>query len=139
MTSVETVNVQIISKIMAAFPNIPFTAQEKLEEIARPAFKLILDEIKSKRYTSEYAQRTYPVELAYFAADKERPKIECLALYEQLEPVLYGMTDEIASTLVSSDAVLVMEFGVTDTVSIPAVDSSSGENIETLNLMEELN
>jgi len=139
MTSIETVNVQIISKIMAAFPNIPFTAQEKLEEIARPAFKLVLNEIKSKRYVSEYAQRTYPIELAYFAAEKERPKIECLTLYEQIEPILYGMTDEIASTLVSSDAVLVMEFEVTDTVSIPAVDSSSGENIETLNLMEELN
>lgn len=139
MTSVETVNVQIISKIMAAFPDISFTAQEKIEEITRPAFKLILDKIESTRYTSGDAIRTYPVELIYYASEKQRPKIECLSVYEQLEPVLYELTNKISSGIDSTAAVMVMEFDVTDTISIPAIDSSSGEDIETLNLMEELN
>jgi len=139
MTNSEAINIQIISKIMAVFPSIQFTAQEDIETIARPAFKLILDEIKSERYASEYVRRTYPVKLVYFAADKERPKIECLTIFEQLEPTLYDMTDKISSIIYSTDAVLEISFDVADTILVPAPTGDTGEDIETLDLMEELN
>ena len=138
MTSIEKVNAQIISKIMAAFPAIPCTAHEKIEEIARPAFKVILDEIKSERYTG-YIQRTYPVRVVYFAVSKERPKSECLNIYEQLEPVIYEMTNKTESGINSQEAVLVIEFDVTDTVTLTEPSGDTGEDIENLELMEEIN
>ena len=138
MTPVEKVNEQIISNIKAEFPTIPFTAQEKLEDIARPAFKVVLDEIKSERCAS-YAQRTYPVVLVYFAVDKIRPKSECLAIYERLEPILYGMTDKIETEIDSQDAVLIAGFNVVDTVELTLRETDTGEEIENLELMEEIN
>ena len=138
MTSIEKVNEQIITQVKTAFPNISFTAQEKLEDITRPAFKVILDEIKSERYTG-YAQRTYPVQLIYFAADMQRPKSECLAVYERLEPALYGITNKIESGIGLKEAVLVTEFEIVDHVELTALSDDTGEDIENLELMEELN
>ena len=138
MTPVEKINAQIVSKIMTAFPAIPFTAPEELEKIARPSFKVILDEIKSERYAG-YARRTYPVTLVYFAENTLRPKSECLAVYERLESVLYGMTDKIETGIDSQEAVFIAGFDVMDTVVLAAPDGSTGEDIENLELMEELN
>lgn len=137
MKPVETINAQIISKIMAAFPAIPFTAQEKLEDIVRPAFKVILDEIKSERYAG-YIRRIYPVRVAYFAANLQRPKSECFDVYERLEPVLFDMTDKAECGINLQEATFIADFNVLDAIALTAPDGSTGEDIENLELMEEL-
>lgn len=138
MISIETINADIIAQIKAAFPAIPFPAQEDIEKITRPAFKLILDEIKSERYSSGSVKRIYPVELVYFAADKQRPKIECLGIYEQLEPILYKTVDKLDASIDSQNAILMVDFEILEIGELTAAADTT-ENIQTLEIMEDLN
>ena len=36
MITIDKINAMIIERVRTVYPNIPFTAQEKLEEIERP-------------------------------------------------------------------------------------------------------
>ena len=92
MITIDKINAMIIERVRTVYPNIPFTAQEKLEEIERPAFKLIIDELQSEKFAGNMVRRTFPVELVYFAKDKLRPKLECFDVYEKVEPALYTQT-----------------------------------------------
>ncbi len=143
MISINKINAAIISCIKAEFPKVEFTAQEKLEEIKRPAFKLILDEIKTERYTAGSVKRTFPIELVYFAKDKQRPKIECLDTYEKLEPTLFKFCDNIAAAVNSEDAVLIIDFEISEIGGFGTedigFDEGSGENMEILDYTEEIN
>ena len=139
MTSIEKVNEDIITRVKTAFPSVSFIAPEKFEEITRPSFKVIIDEIKSERNAAGYAKRIYPVQLVYFAVEKSRPKNECLAIYDRLEPALYSITNKIAAGIDYADAVLVTEFEIEDYVGLSAPSDDTGEDIENLELMEELN
>lgn len=140
MISIDKLNAEIISKVREVFPEIEFTAQEKLEDIKRPSFKLILDEISSERYTTDMIKRTFPVELVYFAKDLIRPKLECIGVYERLEGALLDFTDNLKSSVSSADAVLAVDFDITqiDQISAFAADDpdeiGSGENMEILEL-----
>lgn len=139
MTSIDKVNASVIGDIQAILPEIPFTAQEKLEEITRPAFKLILDEIRSERLATDMIRRVYPVELVYFASDIQRPKLECLEIYEKIEGTLLRF-GELKATVDSQRAVLAIDFEVTqtDTTDDFETDDSigSGENMENLEMEE---
>ncbi len=141
MISIDKINADVISRIQKVYPKIPFTAQEKLEEIKRPAFKLILDEIKSERYTIGSAKRTFPVELVYFAEDKQRPKLECLKVYETLEATLFTLCDSLSASVNSDDAVLIVDFELTETGDCGGVGfgENSGEDMEYLDYTEDLN
>lgn len=140
MISIDKLNAEIISKVREVYPEIEFTAQEKLEDIKRPSFKLILDEISSERYTTDMVKRTFPVELVYFAKDLIRPKLECIGVYERLEGALLAFADSLKSSINSSEAVLAVDFDITqiDQISVFAADDpdeiGSGENMETLEL-----
>lgn len=140
MISIDKLNAEIISKVREVYPEIEFTAQEKLEDIKRPSFKLILDEISSERYTTDMVKRTFPVELVYFAKDLVRPKLECIGVYERLEGTLIAFGDSLKSSINSSEAVLAVDFDITqiDQISVFAADDpdeiGSGENMETLEL-----
>ena len=140
MISIDRLNAEIISKVREVFPETEFTAQEKLEEIKRPSFKLILDEIRTERYATDMIKRTFPVELVYFAKDLTRPKLECIGVYERLEGTLLAFGDSLKSSISSSDAVLAVDFDITqiDEISTFAADdpdeTGSGENMETLEL-----
>ena len=143
MISIDKINADIIARVKTVFPDVPFTAQEKLEEIKRPAFKLILDEIKSERYSLGTVERKFPVELAYFAADKTRPKLECLSVYEKLEPVLFVLCDKLDAGINSADAVLAVDFEISEIGDFGGdgigFDQGSGEDMEILDYTEELN
>ena len=139
MTSIDKVNASVIGKVQAVCPGIPFTAQEKLEEITRPAFKLILDEVRSERCATGMIRRVYPVELVYFASDIQRPKLECLEIYEKIESTLleYGA---LKASVDSQRAVLAIDFEV---VQIDMTDDfeddneiGSGEDMENLDMEE---
>ena len=140
MISIDKLNAEIISKVREVYPEIEFTAQEKLEDIKRPSFKLILDEISSERYATDMVKRTFPVELVYFAKDLIRPKLECIGVYERLEGALLDFTDSLKSSVSSADAVLAVDFDITqiDQISTFAADdpdeTGSGEKMETLEL-----
>lgn len=141
MISIDNINADVISRIQKIYPKIPFTAQEKLEEIKRPAFKLILDEIKSERYTIGSVKRTFPVELVYFAVDKQRPKLECLKVYEKLEATLFALCDSVGASVNSDDAVLIVDFELTEIgdFSGDGFDESNGEDMEYLDYTEDIN
>ena len=156
MISIEKINANIIAQIKQIYPDIEFTAQEKLEEIVRPAFKLILDEIKSERYTIGAVKRTFPVELVYFAENIQRPKIECLGVYEKLEPTLFMLCDNIEVSVNSGDAVLIVDFEVpeigglwdddftfngedNDSNEDACLEGGSRESMEFLDYTEEIN
>lgn len=143
MISINKINADVISRIKAEFPKVEFTAQEKLEEIRRPAFKLILDEIKTERYTAGSVKRTFPVELVYFAKDKQRPKIECLDTYEKLELALFEFCDSITAAVNSEEAVLIIDFEISEIGGFGAegigFDEGSGEDMEFLDYTEEIN
>ncbi|MCI8387027.1 MAG: hypothetical protein HFE63_00990 [Clostridiales bacterium] len=140
MISIDRINAGIIENIRKIYPDIPFTAQEKIEEIRRPAFKLILDEIKAERYTIGSVRRVFPVELVYFASDVQRPKLECLEVYEKLEPLLFKFADKVEANVNSTDAVLVMDLEIAETGELGDVDiyPDSGEyysgDMETLEI-----
>ena len=140
MISIDKLNAEIISKVCEVYPEIEFTAQEKLEDIKRPSFKLILDEISSERYTTDMVKRTFPVELVYFAKDLIRPKLECIGVYERLEGTLLAFGDSLKSSINCSEAVLAVDFDITqiDQISVFAADdpdeTGSGENMDTLEL-----
>lgn len=140
MISIDKLNAEIISKVREVYPEIEFTAQEKLEDIKRPSFKLILDEISSERYATDMVKRTFPVELVYFAKDLIRPKLECIGVYERLEGALLDFTDSLKSSINCSEAVLAVDFDITqiDQISAFAADDpdeiGSGEKMETLEL-----
>lgn len=143
MISIDKVNALIIEKIQAVLPKVSFTAQEKLEEIERPAFKLVLDEVQSERFSPAMVRRVFPVELDYFAKDVLRPKLECLEILEKIEPVLLGLAEKIKANLVSADGVIFVEFEVTQIDELAVGDEDpgavgSGEDMEKLEMEEEL-
>lgn len=139
MTSIEAINAAVIAAVKKVFPAIPFTAQEKLETIERPSFKLILDEIKTARVASGLAERVYPVELIYFAEDKARPKSECLAVYDKLWAVLLNYTDSFDSEINSDSALMAIDFELAETAEIPETESvGKDEDMETLFIQEDL-
>ncbi len=143
MITIDKINANVIACVQKVYPEIAFTAQEKLEEIARPAFKLILDEIKSERYTIGSVKRTFPVELVYFAKDKQRPKLECLEVYEALEPTLFSLCDNLSANVDSEDAVLIIDFELTEIGDFGGsgigFDEGSGEDMKYLDYTEDLN
>ena len=143
MISIDKVNALIIEKIQAVLPKVPFTAQEKLEEIERPAFKLVLDEVQSERFSPAMVRRVFPVELDYFAKDVLRPKLECFEVLEKIEPVLLGLAEKIKANLISLDGVIFIEFEVVQIDALAVGDEDpgavgSGEDMEKLEMEEEL-
>ena len=138
MITIDKINAMIIERVRTVYPNIPFTAQEKLEEIERPAFKLIIDGLQSEKFAGNMVRRTFPVELVYFAKDKLRPKLECFDVYEKVEPALYALADKLKAELISADGVLTADFDVTQIDEITIIDEDpdsigSGEDMEILN------
>ena len=119
----------------------PLLAEDVSAPIIRPSGKVELEDGVEARLLASGRERTVTFRLYYFASDKDRPKLENLAVRQAIgEAFLDGITvedtyigiDEGVSFTVT-DGVLVATLDLTLTEPIPEAD---GEPMETLEYRE---
>lgn len=119
----------------------PLLAEDVSAPIIRPSGKVELEDGTDARLLDSGRERTVTFRLYYFAANKDRPKMENLAVRQAVgEAFLDGITvedtylgiDEGISFTVT-DGVLVATLDLTITEPIPEAD---GEPMETLEYRE---
>ncbi len=125
----------------AAGTGAPLLAEDVSAPIIRPSGKVELEDGTEARLLASGRERTVTFRLYYFASDKDRPKLENLAVRQAIgEAFLDGITvedtyigiDEGVSFTVT-DGVLVATLDLTLTEPIPEAD---GEPMETLEYRE---
>ena len=127
--------------LAAAGIEAPLLAEDVSAPIVRPSGKVELEDGTDARLLSSGRERTVTFRLYYFAADRDRPKLENLAVRQALgEAFLDGLTvedtylgiDEGLSFTVT-DGVLTAALELTVTEPIPEAD---GELMEILEYRE---
>lgn len=125
----------------AAGTGAPLLAEDVSAPIIRPSGKVELEDGTEARLLAAGRERAVTFRLYYFASDKDRPKLENLAVRQAIgEAFLDGITvedthigiDEGVSFTVT-DGVLVATLDLTLTEPIPEAD---GEPMETLEYRE---
>lgn len=125
----------------AAGTGAPLLAEDVSAPIIRPSGKVELEDGVESRLLASGRERAVTFRLYYFASDKDRPKLENLAVRQAIgEAFLDGITvedtylgiDEGVSFTVT-DGVLVATLDLTLTEPIPEAD---GEPMETLEYRE---
>ena len=125
----------------AAGTGASLKAEDVSGPIIRPSGKVELEDGTDVRLLASGRERTVTFRLYYFASDKDRPKLENLAVRQAIgEAFLDGITvedtylgiDEGISFTVT-DGVLVATLDLTITEPIPEAD---GETMETLEYRE---
>ena len=115
----------------------PLLAEDVSAPIVRPSGKVELEDGADARLLSSGRERTVTFRLYYFAADRERPKLENLAVRQALgETFLDGITvedlylgiDEGLSFAVT-DGVLAATLDLTLTESIPEAEAEPMESL----------
>ena len=145
MISLQAVNRAICAlyqkALNAAGTGAELVAEDVSKPIIRPSGKVELEDGTDARLLDSGRERTVTFRLYYFAANKDRPKMENLAVRQAVgEAFLDGITvedtylgiDEGISFTVT-DGVLVATLDLTITEPIPEAD---GEPMETLEYRE---
>lgn len=130
-----------LQALEAAGTGASLKAEDVAGPIIRPSGKVELEDGTDARLLASGRERTVTFRLYYFATDKDRPKLENLAVRQAIgEAFLDGITvedtylgiDEGISFTVT-DGVLVATLDLTITEPIPEAD---GETMETLEYRE---
>lgn len=145
MISLQSLNKAICDRYRQALKqagvDAPLLAEDVSAPIVRPSGKVELEDGADARLLSSGRERTVTFRLYYFAADKDRPKLENLAMRQALgEAFLDGITveemylgiDEGLSFTVT-DGVLVATLELTLTEPVPEAEA---EPMETLKYRE---
>ena len=142
MISLQSLNKAICDRYRQALEragvDAPLLAEDVSAPIVRPSGKVELEDGADTRLLSSGRERTVTFRLYYFAADKDRPKLENLAVRQALgEAFLDGITveemylgiDEGLSFTVT-DGVLVATLELTLTESVPEAEAEPMETLE---------
>lgn len=145
MISLQSLNQAVCDRYRQALDHAgtaaPLLAEDVSGPIIRPSGKVELEDGTDARLLDSGRERTVIFRLYYFAANKDRPKMENLAVRQAVgEAFLAGITvedtylgiDEGISFTVT-DGVLVATLDLTITEPIPEAD---GEPMETLEYRE---
>lgn len=145
MISLQSLNQAVCDRYRQALDHAetgaPLLAEDVSGPIIRPSGKVELEDGTDTRLLESGRERTVTFRLYYFAANKDRPKLENLAVRQAIgEAFLDGVTvedtylgiDEGVSFTVT-DGVLVATLDLTITEPIPEAD---GEPMETLEYRE---
>ena len=145
MISLQSLNQAVCDRYRQALDHAgtaaPLLAEDVSGPIIRPSGKVELEDGTDARLLDSGRERTVTFRLYYFAANKDRPKMENLAVRQAVgEAFLDGITvedtylgiDEGISFTVT-DGVLVATLDLTLTEPIPEAD---GEPMETLEYRE---
>ena len=145
MISLQSLNQAVCDRYRQALDHAgtaaPLLAEDVSGPIIRPSGKVELEDGTDARLLDSGRERTVTFRLYYFAANKDRPKMENLAVRQAVgEACLAGITvedtylgiDEGISFTVT-DGVLVATLDLTITEPIPEAD---GEPMETLEYRE---
>ena len=145
MISLQSLNQAVCDRYRQALDHAgtaaPLLAEDVSGPIIRPSGKVELEDGTDARLLDSGRERTVTFRLYYFAANKDRPKMENLAVRQAVgEAFLDGITvedtylgiDESVSFTVT-DGVLVATLDLTITEPIPEAD---GEPMETLEYRE---
>ncbi len=145
MISLQSLNQAVCDRYRQALDHAgtaaPLLAEDVSGPIIRPSGKVELEDGTDARLLDSGRERTVTFRLYYFAANKDRPKMENLAVRQAVgEAFLAGITvedtylgiDEGISFTVT-DGVLVATLDLTITEPIPEAD---GEPMETLEYRE---
>lgn len=145
MISLQSLNQAVCDRYRQALDHAgtaaPLLAEDVSGPIIRPSGKVELEDGTDARLLDSGRERTVTFRLYYFAANKDRPKMENLAVRQAVgEAFLDGITvedtylgiDEGVSFTVT-DGVLVATLDLTITEPIPEAD---GEPMETLEYRE---
>lgn len=145
MISLQSLNQAVCDRYRQALDHAgtaaPLLAEDVSGPIIRPSGKVELEDGTDARLLDSGRERTVTFRLYYFAANKDRPKMENLAVRQAVgEAFLDGITvedtylgiDEGISFTVT-DGVLVATLDLTITEPIPEAD---GEPMETLEYRE---
>lgn len=145
MISLQSLNQAVCDRYRQALGHAgtaaPLLAEDVSGPIIRPSGKVELEDGTDARLLDSGRERTVTFRLYYFAANKDRPKMENLAVRQAVgEAFLAGITvedtylgiDEGISFTVT-DGVLVATLDLTITEPIPEAD---GEPMETLEYRE---
>ena len=145
MISLQSLNQAVCDRYRQALDHAgtaaPLLAEDVSGPIIRPSGKVELEDGTDARLLDSSRERTVTFRLYYFAANKDRPKMENLAVRQAVgEAFLDGITvedtylgiDEGISFTVT-DGVLVATLDLTITEPIPEAD---GEPMETLEYRE---
>lgn len=145
MISLQSLNQAVCDRYRQALKRVgtdaPLLAEDVSAPIVRPSGKVELEDSTDARLLESGRERTVTFRLYYFAANKDRPKLENLAVRQAIgEAFLDGITvedtylgiDEGVSFTVT-DGVLVATLDLTLTEPIPEAD---GEPMETLEYRE---
>ena len=145
MISLQSLNQAVCDRYRQALDHAgtaaPLLAEDVSGPIIRPSGKVELEDGTDARLLDSGRERTVTFRLYYFAANKDRPKMENLAVRQAVgEAFLDGITVEdtylgidggISFTV--TDGVLVATLDLTITEPIPEAD---GEPMETLEYRE---
>lgn len=142
MISLQSLNKAICGRYRQALEqagvDAPLLAEDVSAPIVRPSGKVELEDGADARLLSSGRERTVTFRLYYFAADKDRPKLENLAVRQALgEAFLDGITveemylgiDEGLSFTVT-DGVLVATLELTLTEPVPEAEAEPMETLE---------
>ena len=145
MISLQSLNQAVCDRYRQALDHAgtaaPLLAEDVSGPIIRPSGKVVLEDGTDAPLLDSGRERTVTFRLYYFAANKDRPKMENLAVRQAVgEAFLDGITvedtylgiDEGISFTVT-DGVLVATLDLTITEAIPEAD---GEPMETLEYRE---
>lgn len=127
----------------AAPPRAMLSAEDVSGPIIRPSGKVALDEGTDARLLASGRERSATFRLYYYASDKDRPKLENLAMRSAIgeafsdgllvDGVYIGIDDGISFTV--TDGILVAALDLTWAEPIPEEDA---ELMETLNYETEV-
>ena len=143
MISLQAVNRAICARYQtaldAAGTGAKLVAEDVSKPIIRPRGKVELEDGSDTRLLASGRERTVTFRLYYFAKDRDRPKLENLAVRSAIgEAFLYGLTVEVTYlgidegvSFTVTDGVLVASLELTLTEPVPKADA---EPMEELNL-----
>ncbi len=140
--TIEQRNKNIVSLLNEFFPKIILEAEEKIEDINRPCFKVMLGDTTLTQVNGDYFERTIPVQIVYFAKDTAKPKLECLKIQQQIEALLMAKMWEDIEVITAgydiSAAACALDINFIEVInSIYDIEIPDGEDNEEL--MELLN
>ena len=145
MISLQSLNQAVCDRYRQALDHAgtaaPLLAEDVSGPIIRPSGKVELEDGTDARLLDSGRERTVTFRLYYFAANKDRPKMENLAVRQAVgeafldgitvEDTYFGIDEGISFTV--TDGVLVATLDLTITEPIPEAD---GEPMETLEYRE---
>ena len=145
MISLQSLNKAVCTLYRQALQNAgtgaPLLAEDVSAPIIRPSGKVELEDGTEARLLASGRERAVTFRLYYFASDKDRPKLENLAVRQAIgeafldaitvEDTYIGIDEGVSFTV--TDGVLVATLDLTLTEPIPEAD---GEPMETLEYRE---